>query len=163
MRRSSQSSFTLLELVLVLMIISLSLALVAPSLRGWSAGSRLRDAGDQFLAVARWARAQAVAESQVYRLNVDSSSGRYWLTVQNGMEFVSTGTSLGQMYALPTGLNIAMNEPLSGQPLSVVDFFPTGRTQPAHVRISSDDGFAVNIVCPTPAEGFALATAMEQS
>jgi general secretion pathway protein H len=159
--RHHAAGFTLLELVLVLVIMSIALAVAAPSLRGWSKGARLRDAGDQFLAVARWARGQAVAESHVYRLNVEPSTGRYWVTVQNGMEFGPTGSSFGQMFELPAGLDISMTDG-SSQQLSVVDFYPTGRTQAASVRITSDDGFAVDIVCPSPAEGFALASTLEQ-
>ena len=59
--RKASVAFTLLELVLVLVVLSTALAVAAPSMRGWSKGSTLRDAGDQFLAVARWARSQAVA------------------------------------------------------------------------------------------------------
>src|SRR5688500_9566548 len=124
------SGFTLLELVLVLVIISTALAMAAPALRGWSKGARLRDAGDQFLAVARWARSQAVSNSRVYRLNVDANAGRYWVTVQDGTEFVSTGSDFGQVFALPSGFGISMNEATAQQSLKAVDFFPTGRTQP---------------------------------
>jgi len=59
-RRGSLSGFTLIELILVLLIISITMALAAPSLRGWSDGAKLRDAGDLFVASAKWARAQAI-------------------------------------------------------------------------------------------------------
>ena len=155
-RHRTSSAFTLLELVLVLVIIATALAMAAPSLRGWSRSSRLRDAGNQFLAVARWARAQAVANSQVYRLNVDQNTGRYWVTVQEGLEFLPTGSDFGQVFSVPDGFGIARTDAQSQPGAGVVDFFPTGRTQPATVRITSDDGYAVDIVCPTPDEGFAL-------
>jgi prepilin-type N-terminal cleavage/methylation domain-containing protein len=157
------SAFTLLELVLVLVIISIALAATAPALRGWGKGSRLRASADQFLSVARWARAQSIATGQVYRLNVDAGAGRYWLTVQNGTAFENVGTDFGQLFDVPVGFAISANELESQQALQTLDFFPTGRTQPAWVRITSDDGFALDIKCPSPAEGFSLTSVEEHS
>ena len=142
--------------MLVLVIISIALAAAAPALRGWGKGSRLRASADQFVAVARWARTQAIANSQVYRLNIDANAGRYFLTVQNGTQFEPIGSTWGQVFDVPGGFGISVNEASSKQPLGTLDFLPTGRTQPAWVRITSDDGFAIDIKCPTPAEGFSL-------
>ena len=147
----------------MLVIISIALAAAAPALRGWSRGSRLRDAGDDFLAAARWARTQAISNGQVYRLNIHSGAGHYWLTVQNGTEFVPIGSDFGQVFTMPSGFGIRVNDAASQQSLETLDFFPTGRTQPAWVRISSDDGFALDIKCPSPAEGFSLVSLEERS
>src|SRR3954464_4283125 len=80
-------AFTLIELILVLLIIGTVLAMASPSLRGWSRGSKIRDAGEQFLSVARYGRAQAVADARMYRLQVDAKSGTYQLLVQDGEQF----------------------------------------------------------------------------
>src|SRR4051812_41387822 len=98
--RRAHSAFTLIELVLVLVIISTAMAIAAPSLGGWNRGSKLRDAGDQFLAVARYARTQALANAQTYRLNIDPAGGRYWLTAQEGQGFVNLGNEFGRMFSL---------------------------------------------------------------
>ena len=55
---------------------------------GWGRGSRLRDAGDQVLALTRWARAQAIASSTVHRLNVDPQTGR---AIRIGIEMLVDG------------------------------------------------------------------------
>jgi len=158
-RSSGRRGFTLLELVLVLLILCIAAAVSAPSLVGWGRASAVRDAGDQFLSVARWARTQALADSTVYRLNVDASTGTYWVTVQQGMNYVPPGNEYGRVYSVPDGFSIAMTTigQDQQQALSAVDFLPTGRTQPARVRIGRSDNDAVNIECPTPAEGFRLA------
>ena len=70
LRRPNHPGFTLIELLLVLVVISAALGIAAPSLSHWGRGQRLRDAGDEFLATVRWARAQAIANSRTYRLNV---------------------------------------------------------------------------------------------
>src|SRR2546421_9085952 len=106
--RPQLRGFTLLELVLVLIILCIALAAAAPSLTGWGKAAKLRDAGDQFLAVTRWARTQALADAQVYRLNVDSSAGTYWVTVQNGQQFVAPGSEFGRVFSVPDGFAIAM-------------------------------------------------------
>src|SRR5580765_396353 len=95
-RSGTGRGFTLLELVLVLLILCIAAAASAPSLVGWGRASAVRDAGDQFLSVARWARTQALAESTVYRLNVDANSGTYWVTVQQGMNYVPPGNEYGR-------------------------------------------------------------------
>jgi type II secretion system protein H len=157
--RRHPRGFTLLELVLVMIILCIALAAAAPSLTGWGRASKVRDAGDQFLAVTRWARTQALADSQVYRLNVDSKTGTYWVTVQDGQRFVPPGSEFGRVFSIPDGFAIAMTtwQQEQQQPLSSVDFLPTGRTEPARVRIGRDDANAVDIECPSPAEGFRLA------
>ena len=144
----------------MLLILCIGAAAAAPSLVGWGRASTVRDAGDQFLAVARWARTAALADSTVYRLNVDSASGTYWVTVQDGQQFVPPGNEFGRVFSVPDGLAITMTtwQQDAQQPLSAVDFLPTGRTQPARVRIGRADNDAVNIECPSPAEGFRLST-----
>src|SRR6185503_3394053 len=97
-RARSHSGFTLWELILVMVIITLALAMAAPSLGGWGRAAKLRDTGDQFLAVTRWARSQAIADAQIYRLNLDTSAGTYWLTTQQGEQFVELGNSFGQLH-----------------------------------------------------------------
>jgi Tfp pilus assembly protein FimT len=154
----------LLELVLVLLILCIAAAASMPSLVGWSRGSAVRDAGDQFLAVARRARTQALADSTIYRLNVDARSGTYWVTVQDGLNYVPPGNEFGRVFSVPDGFSIAMTTvgQSDQQAMSAVDFYPTGRTQPARVRIGRSDTDAVNLECPTPAEGFRLSSEVAQ-
>lgn len=158
-RHPSSTAFTLLELVLVLVVICTALAVAAPAMRGWSSGSRLRDAGDQFLALTRWARSQAVADSRVYRLYVEPGAAQYWVAVQDGLEFVSIGSSLGQVFTLPNEMTIELTGVESAsQPLEFIEFDPTGRTWPARVRISLDVDDFLEIACESPADEFRLMT-----
>ncbi len=59
-RKQFRRGFTLLELVLVLLLLCICVATAAPSLRGFWHGSRIKDAGDQIMAITRWSRTQAI-------------------------------------------------------------------------------------------------------
>jgi type II secretion system protein H len=153
--------FTLLELVLVMVIICTALAMASPSLRGWSRGSALRDAGNQLLAITRWAHTQAVATAQVHRLSIDSGAGKYVVKVQEGEEFVGAGSEFGRDFALPAGYRIDAKD-AGGQAIEHVDFFPTGRTEAARIRITSSDGSQIELQCQGPTEAFQLAQELSQ-
>jgi type II secretion system protein H len=155
-RTPTSSGFTLLELILVLVIISIALAMAAPSLKGWSRGGKLRDAGEQFLAVTRYARTQSAAEARIYRLNVDAQAGKYWLTAEQDGQDAALGNEFGRIFVLPEGFTIAMSDGKAA--LTYVEFFPTGRTQRASVWFTADDGYTYDLECLSPAEGFAMAT-----
>jgi type II secretion system protein H len=152
--RASQRAFTLLELVLVLLIISTVVAAAAPSLRNWNRGARLRDATDELLATTRLARSQAAATARLHRLNIDPQAGRYWLTMQDGQQFVAAERDAGRVVMLPPGVRLELTSSTANQ--SWIDFHPTGRIDPATLRLSDDMGFSAQLECPSPAEGFRL-------
>src|SRR5688500_698776 len=93
-----RGAFTLFELVLVLVMVSILMVVAAPSLRGFLAGSKSRDATENLLAMTRLARERAIADRTVYRLNIDPQNNTYWVLMQDGQRFVQTGTDLGQTY-----------------------------------------------------------------
>ena len=154
LRVTQPRAFTLIELIVVMMIISIALAVAAPSLSGWNRGSRLRDATDQFLALTRWTRAQAVASGTVHRINVDAASGRYWVSAQEGLEFVPVVSHFGEEFFVPEGATIELTNEQS-QHFEYISFYPTGRTSTLHVRLADDRG-QYDLICPTPAEGFRM-------
>jgi Tfp pilus assembly protein FimT len=158
--RRKHFGFTILELVFVLVIISTTLALAAPSLRGWSSGSKLRDAGDQFLALTRYARAKAVADGFVYRLNVNSTTGRYWLEVQQGQQWAPLGTEWGRLFTVPEQTQILLSGEQGGS-LEAIEFYPSGRTLAGSVRFESRNGDRLELLCPSPAEGYRVLTSEE--
>ena len=154
-RRTFHPAFTLIELLLVLVVIATALAIAAPAMSGWGRGSRMRDAGDHLLATTKWARAQAIADGQVYRLNVDAQNNRYWVSVQQGLEFVPVDSQFGRE---TFGEDGAMLQLVDDQqhPIEYVTFYPTGRISPPSHLSMADDRNQVDMVCRTPAEGFRL-------
>jgi hypothetical protein len=55
------------------------------------------------LTLTKCARSEAVAQGSPCRLNIDSAAGKYWLTVQQGGEYVPLAGEMGQQFDLPEG------------------------------------------------------------
>ena len=143
-RTPARRGFTLLELVLVMVIIAVVLAMVAPSLSNFTAGRDADFAASQLVSVARWAREQAISEGRVYRLNFDEASQIYFVTAQVGGTFQRPPVEFGQAFDIPDGVVMKWAAPRDGA-LAVVDFFPSGRCQPARIDVLSRDGQVTTI------------------
>src|SRR5450432_1650199 len=124
--RAAHSAFTMIELILVMFVIATALAIVAPSLRGWSHGMNVRNSADEFISLARLARSQAIADATTYRINIDVNAGQYWLTQQSGADFVEIASSIGRKYSVPEGGKIELTKDQSSTN-GTIDFSPTGR------------------------------------
>ena len=154
-RFKSRSGFTLLEMVLVLLILTIVVAMAAPSLRGFWHGSRIKDAGDQIMAVTRFARTQAISDGTVYRLNIAPDGDGYWLTMQSAEGFTQLPSEFGRQYDLPDDARIQLMK-LDGSGADHVDFFPNGRTEASSIKLSASGQNDIVLTCPTPTETFLL-------
>jgi type II secretion system protein H len=150
--RRRQSGFTLIELILVLVIMCTVMALAAPTLRGWSKGSRLRNSADEFIAATRWARSKAASDGSNYAIAIDKQSNTYKVQVQTGQTYTDADGMFAAAVTLPEGSKIESTD-------DTITFYPTGRVDPATVRITGPDGDSITVQCASPAEDFAIANA----
>ena len=119
MKTSSKTSrgFTLVELILVMTILVMVTAIVAPNLRGFGAGRRVADAARQIVGLTQYAQAMAANDGRVYRLNFDTSRGEYWLTFQaDDGQYQSPTNDYGQHFTIPDGTRLSIN--VTAQPLT---------------------------------------------
>lgn len=173
-------AFTLLELVLVLALLALIMALAAPSLRGWARGTRFRNAADGIASTARWARAQSIVQGCIYRMEIDTTGGKYAVSKQSGNDFFAVvppggqsrelgedvkiellapnGTRYQTSYVSPSTGSLSVNNEADVQ---AIYFYPTGRTDPAMIRLQDNDGKSIAVVCSTAAENFQVVTQAE--
>jgi prepilin-type N-terminal cleavage/methylation domain-containing protein len=169
LRRHRPRGFTLLELVLVMVVLAIALAITVPSLRGFLAGSRARDAVSQIVSLAQYARARAAADATVYRLNVDGAA--YWLTAQQGEAFVPVGTEFGKRFELPAGTKVKL-VPTGASATSLTElqdpfdptgipFYADGRTGPGLIQVSEPDGTVTLIASVSPTDSFRVVTPEE--
>ena len=157
-RRTIRPGFTLIELVLVMLVITIAIGVAVPELRGWNRGARMRDTVDQILTLARMARTEAVSTAQVHRLTVDGA-GRCYVSKQDGEQFVALGEARDAVVEMPDGVKVQMTD-LQGGPRDFVEFYPSGRMQTARIRVTMDDGaYETVIECATSTEGFRVPAA----
>jgi type II secretion system protein H len=155
--QTRRSAFTLLELVLVMLVITIAIAVVAPTLRGWSRGSHLRDTAEQIVTLTRLARTQAASTAQLHRVTIDPRNRRCVLSVQDGQQFNDFTSAMDGVVEIPDGVTVQMTD-LQNAPREFVDFFPNGRIDTGRVRVSMDDGSEIVVECGTPTEGFRITT-----
>ena len=147
-----RAGFTLLELVMVLMLISLVMGLAAPSLRGFLSGRKSAEAAAQIIALGQYARTQAVSTGATYRLNVDPMERLYWLTVQRaGGDFRDLGTEVGRRFSLPERVEASWM--LSSHAAhDYIEFYADGRTEAGSLQLTDGDGQVFDIGCRSETE-----------
>jgi type II secretion system protein H len=155
--RSTHSGFTLLELVLVMLVIAVAAAMVAPSLRGSVSGRRLGDAATQLVSLAQYARTQAVTQGRSYRLNVDVSARTYWLTSREYDVFQNLTNDFGRVISVPDGVGIECDIQRQDDG-TYVEFRPSGRTDPATIRLRDDNNKVLVVACDSATELFHTVT-----
>ena len=141
---SSRPGFTLLELIVVLLVLSVLFAMAAPSFSGFGAGRAAHQTASQIVTLARWAREQAISEGRVYRLNFDPVNGVYFVTAAVGPVFDRVGKDLGREFTVPEGVELMFEAPQQGG-LAYLEFLPTGRCHPARIRVISRNGQATEL------------------
>jgi general secretion pathway protein H len=135
MNRYRAQGFTLLELIVVVLVISLALSLSYPALSRGTSAVHLRTAARDVLNTFRYAREKAVTEQSGMRVAI----------YKDKQEFVLTD-SLGEgnrMYVLPKDVQI-QRLVLAGSEITEgplwVRFLPNGSSDEAEVLLKSDRG-----------------------
>lgn len=152
--RSPSGGFSLLELILVMLIIAVVLAIAAPTLRGFASSRQVRDAAASLVVLTQWARMKAVSEARRYRLNIDIEEGEYWLEAQEGANFKELGVDFGQRFEFPVGITVEWEKPTQGGRGETIEFGPSGRTEPATLRLTGKAGTVLDVICESPSEPF---------
>jgi general secretion pathway protein H len=158
---SCEAGFTLLELVVVLFILTLGAALIAPRF-GRSFGQiQLRAATRDVAALCRFARTQAISHQGVLEVVLDRRTNTYWLRGPDwiisrlgGVEQVATAEDPGQPWearmrqarvrSLPAGITLKSvvldTGPLREDERGVIAFFPQGSSTGGEVWVSDEKG-----------------------
>jgi len=136
----------------VLLLITIVMAIAAPSLRNFWKGNRVKDAGDQLAYITRLARIQAASDGATYRLGIDPNGTGYALYVQQAEGFVIIPSN---NYKLPDDTRVEVTK-RDGSSADHIDFFPNGRTEPGTIRLMAAGYNEIVLTCPSPTEMFSI-------
>ncbi len=153
----SGCAFTLLELVAVMLLVCTVLAMAAPSLSGFARGRRTADAAGNILALTNLARIRAVTEARLYRLNIDTDEGSYYLTAQQEGIFAALAEEHGRIFYLPDDVSVEFDLPggnVDEGQVSFIQFYPDGRSDEAAIELAERDGGVFLVECLSPTERF---------
>jgi len=145
--------FSLIELMVVLILISLSVALVAPSLSRFSRTAELKGAAQRVSAILRYCRSEAANRGQTYQALFDSNLRE--IRVQS-MAFKGEDEEAGEVksptktYSLPEGIrmkemNIPSSQNTSGYPQ--IEFYPNGGSNGGAILLDTQDrtGYKIKV------------------
>jgi len=118
-------AFTLLELILVMVILSMLLAMVAPSLSGFGAGRDAEYAAAQVMTLGHWGPRTGDLRGRVYRLNFKPVAAAVLGTAQVGGVFQTINDEFGSVFTLPEGVTMAWDAPQENG-LYYAEFYPGG-------------------------------------
>ncbi|MDP8243363.1 MAG: prepilin-type N-terminal cleavage/methylation domain-containing protein [Candidatus Hinthialibacter antarcticus] len=103
--RSAAQGFTLIEMILVMGLLTIIALISAPSLSRFFRGNEMLDEARQFLALTRYARAQAVSTGVPMLMWIDSPRQEYGLRPQPGYE-LETDENIG--FELPDDIEFEL-------------------------------------------------------
>jgi prepilin-type N-terminal cleavage/methylation domain-containing protein len=121
-RRRSSSAFTLLELILVMLILSITAGMVVPSVVSFAVSQTMENSVQQVLDLARYAQTQSVADARTYRLNYDPQAGDVWLTAADiSGTFQPLTSQFGQHVLLDKSIKMTVQVTVQPTVVPIVD------------------------------------------
>jgi general secretion pathway protein H len=140
-RVPDSAGFSLLEVVIVVLVISLTLAITYPVLNRGSASLHLRASGRDFLNLLRYAREKAITEQKGMMVMVDRSTRQVVMSDELG----GSPHSL----VLPKGIRIQryslVGEEVVQGPL-VIHFLPNGSSENAEIVLQAETGALLKVI-----------------
>lgn len=153
-RMMTMAGYTLLELVLVLAVLAIALAAVAPTLSGFGQGRKAEEAAARFVAVARWARSQAISDGATYRIVIAPDEARWTVQMESGETYIDIPGPLGRSYTAPEEVTLETDAPTE-EDQQVIYFEPSGRSDVATVRFKGRRGEVV-VACDAPIDEYRI-------
>lgn len=152
--QSAPRAFTLIELILVMVVVSVVLGIAAPSLRGFFASQQTGDAAQCILALTKYAQTESAARGQICRLNIDTQQGEFWLTIQQAGAYVEMKNDLVRHFNLPEGATMSVRSTQSGPTPEHVDFRPDGRNDQVTIELQGRQGEVFQVTTASAVEPY---------
>jgi prepilin-type N-terminal cleavage/methylation domain-containing protein len=146
-KKMNGKGITLIELIIVMVIIAIGAALMAPNIGGWLPNYRLRSATREIASTMRVAQMKAVSNNLPYRVNLDDAevgAGNYILQYNSGGVWFNEGV----LQTLPSGIIISANS----IPAKHANFNPNSTSSTGSLTLQNTKGSQRRITL-TPATG----------
>lgn len=159
--------FTLLELTVVLFILMLATALVAPAFSRSFGQAQLKAATRDIVTLCRFARTQAIANQDILEVVLDRQTNRYWLrgpdwivgrlssidrveAVEDPEQPWQAQIRQARVRSLPPGVSlksvVLATGPLLPDERGVIAFFPQGSSTGGSIDLSDEKGRSYRII-----------------
>ena len=109
-----RTGFTLIELILVLLLLSVFLGLAAPNFRNSFGGIELKTTARHLVDVMRYAQSEAVTTGQTVKLKFNPEFSNYWLARVDPADSdkdEKIKTPVGEIFNFPADFNITVSRP----------------------------------------------------
>jgi type II secretion system protein H len=149
-----QRGFTMIELVVVLLIITLSAALVTPSLSRFSKSIELKGAAQKVSVILRYYRSEAVHRGTVYQVLFNSETREVKvqsIEPEEATEKENKGEkTFTKSYILPEGVQIKEVEapdPQFPSDFPAIEFYPNGGSNGGTILLDTQNrkGFKIKV------------------
>jgi general secretion pathway protein H len=147
--------FSLIELIIVLVLISLSISLVAPSLSRFSKTIELKAAVKKISAILRYCRSEAINTGKVYQVFFDSELREVKVqpmasSEEKGEDAKKDDKDSPKTYPLPVGVNmkeVKTESPQYPSDLPTIEFYPNGASNGGTILLDIEDrnGYRIRV------------------
>jgi prepilin-type N-terminal cleavage/methylation domain-containing protein len=146
--------FTLIEMVIVLVLISLSIALITPSLSRFSKRVELKATAQKVSGILRHFRSESIQKGRVYQILFDSGTGEVRIRAlereekegegkkEEGKKGTEEAEAQERRYPLPGGIQIKevkIPSPEFPSDLPTIEFYPTGGSNGGAILLEMQD------------------------
>ena len=122
-RTDSRRGFTLVELVLVILLISILVGLSTPLFKRTFSDLELRNISLDIAKMINYAQEMAIVDKIKYKLNFNIDRGEFWIAGRHGKKIT-----------LPRGLKITLDAEYIDK--GELAFYPDGRSDKAEIKIT---------------------------
>ncbi len=148
-------AFSLVELLLVMAILTILMAVIAPALSHSLRGRKLEDEASRFIALTEYARDEAISQGAPMIIWINGATQSYGLDPKNSYSDTTVHKKFdaGQDVTFDVAVQSADNT-------TVAEFGPDGLPTPSSapsVRLHDRSGAAIVIVQKTDGSGYAVA------
>lgn len=149
--------FTLIELILVILFISIVIGISNPLFQKTFSYIALKNTSFNIAKAVNYAADMAIIDGVTYKLNFDSDKGCFWITKFDKSSdadgsYIRLDSKYGRVFSLPAGLVFT-------ESATEVMFYPDGRSEEKQIKIQNREGNSV-LLC---VKGFGRQAVIEEN